>query len=230
MTFLTITADKIEMTTKTAYKSVLMTFWLLLVASGISYYISSDIGWHELLERLESFIKLSGPWAPLTYISFYSFRSLFFFPASVLTVIAGILFGPWFGLIFTIIGENISANISFVVGRYFMKDFDESIESRNRFINKAFCSTRKNGFMTVLIMRLSFAPFDLVGYFSGICNIRHKEFALGTLLGTIPGLLTYTMLGSSVGNFNLLFVVLATLIISLLIALFLRKTDMVLIS
>ncbi len=230
MAFPTITAGKLEITMKSTYKTVLMTFWLIIVTSAIIHFISSDLGWHELLERLESFIKLSGPWAPFTYIIFYSFRSLFFFPASVLTVIAGILFGPWFGLIFTIIGENISANISFVVGRYFMKDFDESIESRNRFINKAFCSTRKNGFLTVLIMRLSFVPFDLVGYFSGICNIRHKEFALGTFLGTIPGLLTYTMLGSAVGNFNLLFVALATLTLSLLIALLLRKNNKVLIS
>ena len=202
-----------------------MAFWFIIVAAGAIYFSSSALSLNELLGELQSFIKLSGPWAPLTYILFYSFRSLFFFPASVLTIIAGILFGPWFGLIFTIIGENISANVSFVVGRYFMRDFDESIESKNRFINKTFCHTRKNGFMTVLIMRLSFVPFDLVGYFSGTCNIRQKEFALGTFFGTIPGLLTYTMLGSSVANLNLLFVALATLIMSLLIALFLRKTN-----
>jgi uncharacterized membrane protein YdjX (TVP38/TMEM64 family) len=202
-----------------------MAFWLIIVASAIIFFVTSDRGLNELLAELKSFIKLSGPWAPFTYILFYSFRSLFFFPASVLTIIAGILFGPWFGFIFTIIGENISANISFVVGRYFMKDFGESIANKNRLISKAFCNTRKNGFLTVLIMRLSFVPFDLVGYFSGSCNIRQKEFALGTLLGTIPGLLTYTMLGSSVGNLDLLFVALTTLIVSLLIALFLRKAN-----
>jgi uncharacterized membrane protein YdjX (TVP38/TMEM64 family) len=202
-----------------------MAFWLIIVTSAIIFFVSSDRGLNELLAELKSFIKLSGPWAPFTYILFYSFRSLFFFPASVLTILAGILFGPWFGFIFTIIGENISANISFVVGRYFMKDFGESIENKNKLISKAFCNTRKNGFLTVLIMRLSFVPFDLVGYFSGSCNIRQKEFALGTLLGTIPGLLTYTMLGSSVGNLDLLFVALTTLIVSLLIALFLRKAN-----
>jgi uncharacterized membrane protein YdjX (TVP38/TMEM64 family) len=185
--------------------------------------MSSGLGSRELLDRLESLIRMSGAWAPLTYIVFYSFRSLLFFPASVLTIIAGILFGPWFGLLFTIIGENISANLSFVVGRYFMEDFDQSLESNNRFINTAFCSTRKNGFLTVLIMRLSFVPFDLVGYFSGVCNIKQKDFALGTLLGTIPGLLTFTMLGSSVRDLNLLFIGGAVLMVSLLTAMFLRK-------
>ena len=122
-------------------------------------------------------------------------------------------------------GFHSKHSVSFIVGRYFMKDFGESIENKNRFIHKAFSNTRKNGFLTVLIMRLSFMPFDLVGYFSGICNIKQKEFALGTLLGTIPGLLTYTMLGSSVGNINLLFVSVTTLIMSLLIAFFLRRTN-----
>ena len=202
-----------------------MAFWLTIIISAIIHFISTDISLKELLENLQSLIKSSGPWAPITYILFYSFRSLLFFPASLLTIFAGALFGPWFGLIFTMIGENISANISFIVGRYFMKDYDGSLENKSKFIDKAFCSTRKNGFLTILIMRLSFVPFDLVGYFSGICNIKQKEFALGTLLGTIPGLLTYTMLGSSVENLKYLFISGATLVISLLVALFLRRKN-----
>jgi uncharacterized membrane protein YdjX (TVP38/TMEM64 family) len=211
------------MKSKKAFKIILGSFWVTVIFLALYQYMSSGLGFRELLDRLESLIRMSGAWAPLTYIVFYSFRSLLFFPASVLTIIAGILFGPWFGLLFTIIGENISANLSFVVGRYFMEDFDQSLESNNRFINTAFCSTRKNGFLTVLIMRLSFVPFDLVGYFSGVCNIKQKDFALGTLLGTIPGLLTFTMLGSSVRDLNLLFIGGAVLMVSLLTAMFLRK-------
>lgn len=213
------------MATRITYKTILMAFWFIVVAAGAIHFSSSALSLDELLGELQVFIKLSGPWAPLTYIVFYSFRSLFFFPASILTIIAGILFGPWFGLIFTIIGENISANVSFVVGRYFMQDLGVSLEKKYKLIYKTFRNSRKNGFMTVLIMRLSFVPFDLVGYFSGTCNIRQKEFAVGTFLGTIPGLLTYTMLGSSVANLDLLFVALTTLIMSLLIALFLRKAN-----
>ncbi len=169
---------KIGMTPKRIYRMSLLSLWLIVISSGAIYLVKSGTGISELLAGVESFIKQSGSWAPLTYILFYSIRSLLFVPASILTIIAGILFGPWFGLIFTIVGENISANISFIVGRYFMEDFDGYLESRTRIIKKIFHGTRKNGFMAVLIMRLAFLPFDLVGYFSGICNIRQKHFAL----------------------------------------------------
>ena len=33
--------------------------------------------------KMEDFIRLSGPWAPLTYILFYSFRSLLFFVPNI---------------------------------------------------------------------------------------------------------------------------------------------------
>jgi uncharacterized membrane protein YdjX (TVP38/TMEM64 family) len=40
-------------------------------------------------------------------------------PATVLTVTGGLLFGPLQGLIFVLIGENLSANLSYIVGKYF---------------------------------------------------------------------------------------------------------------
>lgn len=217
------------MTTGRVYKIIIATFWLTIICVAFYLFLTSGLDFSHLLREVEALIRTSGPWAPLVYIVFYSFRSLLFFPASVLTVTAGILFGPWLGLIFTVIGENISANFSYLVSRYFMQDFDRYLDSKNRFFNKTFCHSRKNGFLTVLIMRLSFVPFDLVSYFAGMCNIRQRQFALGTFLGTIPGLLTFTLLGSSVRDVTLLFVGITTLIISLLIAFILKKTDLTLV-
>ncbi len=59
------------------------------------------------------------------------------------------------------------------------------------FVPRLTCKIQENGFLTVLIMRLTFLPFDLVGYSSGMCNIKQRDFALATVIGTIPGLLTF---------------------------------------
>jgi len=63
----------------------------------------------------KSFIEDSGVWGPIIYIMIYSFRSLVFFPASLLTAMAGLLFGPLIGIFSSVVGENISANISFML-------------------------------------------------------------------------------------------------------------------
>ena len=72
-------------------------------------------------------------------------------------------------------------------------------------------------------MRLAYLPFDFVGYSSGIFKLNQKDFALGTLLGTIPGLMAYTFLGSSLLNVNFLLLGAILLLASLSAAALLKK-------
>ena len=62
------------------------------------------------------------------------------------------LFGPWFGLLYTLIGENISANISFVVGRYLMSDLEGYIHNKNQIFSRIIEHIQGNGFLAVLFM------------------------------------------------------------------------------
>ena len=190
--------------TKPRIKIILFTLWVTVVGLAIYIYFSRESSIAEVVETLQRFIRQSGFWGPLIYVAGYAFRSLIFFPASILTISAGILFGPWLGILLTMIGENISANISFVVGRYFTADLLKYFSTKKRFVPRLTCKLQDNGFLTVLIMRLTFLPFDLVGYSSGMCNIKQRDFALATLIGTIPGLLTFVFLGGSILDFRYL--------------------------
>jgi len=179
-------------------KISLFAIWLMVLSFAIYSYLGSELSLSDVAGRLQEFIARHGVWGPIFYIAVYSFRSLILFPASLLSAISGLLFGPWYGILYTVIGENISANISFVVARYFGSGLIKHLGSRSKLIRSLDCKFRKNGFMAVLMMRLMYAPFDLVGYMSGLCNIRQREFALGTVLGTIPGLATFVLLGSAI--------------------------------
>jgi uncharacterized membrane protein YdjX (TVP38/TMEM64 family) len=179
-------------------KITLFAIWFTILSAAIYSYLMLEISLNELAGKLQEFVESYGVWGPILYIVVYSFRSLILFPASLLTAISGLLFGPWHGILFTIIGENISGNISFVVGRYFGSGLMKHLGSKIKVIRSLECKFRKSGFLTVLTMRLMYMPFDLVGYMSGVCNIRQREFALGTFIGTIPGLATFVLLGSAI--------------------------------
>ena len=185
-------------------KKVLLFFWGVALIAALYGYLNAGLTFNELVEFTQKLVQRSGVWAPIVYILIYSFRSLVFFPASLLTIISGMLFGPWFGLLYTLIGENISANISFVVGRYLLSDLEEYIHNKNQLFSRITNHIQGNGFLAVLFMRLAYLPFDLVGYSSGIFKLHQKDFALGTLLGTIPGLMAYTFIGSSLINIEFL--------------------------
>lgn len=204
-------------------KVALFALWTLVVVTLVLTYLKTGLSPRQAAERLQTGIGLAGMWGPLLYVAVYAFRSLVFFPASLLTVIGGLLFGPWLGLSLTLIGENISANVSFIVGRYFSAGILKYLGSRKQFVPRLTCTLRDNGFLAVLIMRLSYLPFDLVGYSSGMCNIKHRDFALGTLVGTLPGLATFAFLGSSITDPDNLMLTTLFFVVGLTIALVLKK-------
>ena len=203
-------------------KFAILILWVVALIGAFYGYLNAGLTFNELVELIQKIVQRSGIWAPAVYVLFYSFRSLVFFPASLLTIISGMVFGPWFGLLYTLIGENISANISFVVGRYLMSDLEGYIHKKNQIFSRTIEHIQGNGFLAVLFMRLTYLPFDLVGYSSGIFKLNQKDFALGTLLGTIPGLMAYTFLGSSFINLDFLLFGSSILLASLLGAMLLK--------
>jgi len=209
-------------------KTYLLLLWTTVLATVLIGAILRGLSPHEILDGLTLYLKELGIWGPLAYIGFYSVRSLFFFPASLLTITAGALFGPMQGLLLTMIGENISANLSFMVSRYFKASLLEYLSPSARLAAKIACYTEKNGLILVMVSRLVFLPFDLVSYGSGLSCIRQKDFALGTLIGTIPGLLTYTLLGSSLLDLRFLAMAAISLAGSLLLARYLKRKETVL--
>ena len=180
------------------FKKILLVIWASVVVSSIILYVTSGLSLNEVVVMIRKFIAGYGVWGPLIYIIGYSFRSLVFFPGSLLAVISALLFGPLNGFLFTLIGENISANISFVVGRYFGSSLMKFLGTKSKIIQSIESKFYENGFLAVLTMRLMFLPFDMVGYLSGVSRIRQRDFALGTFLGTIPGLATFILMGSSI--------------------------------
>jgi uncharacterized membrane protein YdjX (TVP38/TMEM64 family) len=57
---------------------------------------------------------------------------------------------------------------------------------------------RNNGFESVLLMYLVYAPLDLVSLLAGILRIDLRPFVLATMLGLMPATLSWVLLGASV--------------------------------
>ena len=57
---------------------------------------------------------------------------------------------------------------------------------------------RANGFEAVLITRFFFPPFDPVNYLAGFLSVGWKPFILATVLGSLPGTLSFVLLGASI--------------------------------
>ena len=175
---------------KHAPKLIGLTFWIVLIYWFQSYRIENGLSYTDLL--LETVDLLQA--APYLYIIAYTIRPLIFFPATLLTALSGALYGPIWGIIYTIFGENASANLAYWVGRFFGKD----LRLEDTIIGNWIEALRKRPFESVLFMRLFYVPFDLANYGSGILKVHWLSYFLATLIGIMPGLTVFVLLGSSI--------------------------------
>lgn len=181
-------------------KKILFIFWIILIVFSLYQLFTLGIPLSKYPDFIAAKVESFGIWAPVLFISLFAIRPIIFFPATILSLSAGVLFGPINAIFILIIAENLSSLVSYATGKYFGKSILDSLDKNNRFVHGFEKYFHKNGFMSVLMLRLLYAPFDLVGYFSGASNISYKSFALATIIGILPGLITAAFLGGSVYN------------------------------
>lgn len=173
-------------------KVIALIFWVSLIYSFQYYRITNDLSYSAVLLSLVDFFT-STLWGPVIYMGLYAVRPIILFPATLLTALSGTLFGFWWGIIFTILGENASANFAYWIGRFFGKD----MKLEDSVVGNWVKALRERPFGTVLFMRLFYVPFDLTNYGSGILKIKWLSYFSATLIGIIPGLTTFVALGAA---------------------------------
>jgi uncharacterized membrane protein YdjX (TVP38/TMEM64 family) len=181
--------------TKHWQKVAAATIWALLIGGLVYFMRANDLTLAELFLAALAWVE-DNPLAPLAYIVIYALRPLTLFSSVLLTLAGGFLFGPVWGVIYTVIGANLSATVAFFVGRYFGQGVLDD-ENAGGFMQRYARRLREHSFETVLIMRFVFLPYDLVNYLCGFLRISYWPFLLATALGSIPGTIAFVFLGAT---------------------------------
>jgi len=154
------------------------------------------INLQEILTNTLQWINDLGPSAAIVFMIIYMVATVFFFPASILTLGAGIIFDIFFGSLYVFIAASIGASLAFLVGRYIARGWVEKrIEGNPRFkaIDQA---VAEEGMKIVLLTRLSpIFPFNLLNYAYGLTKVTFRDYVIGTL-GILPGTIMYVYVGS----------------------------------
>jgi uncharacterized membrane protein YdjX (TVP38/TMEM64 family) len=108
----------------------------------------------------------------------------------LLTAIGAAIFGPYWGFVYVWIGAMIGASAAFWIGRTLGREFAASmIGDRLRRYDDAI---ERNGFATVLYLRLVYFPFTAMNFGMGLTKVRFQDYFFGTGLGIIVGTFIFT--------------------------------------
>jgi uncharacterized membrane protein YdjX (TVP38/TMEM64 family) len=177
-----------------ARKLCVLAGWVTLVIAWFVFQRRSELGPLAATQRL---IDLSAGrwWAVLAFLLLSVVRPLVLFPATLLTLAAGLLFGPIVGVIVAAAGANAAAMVGWAVARYLAPS---GVSSGRAIVQSWSDRLHRNSFEAVLLMRLLFLPYDLVNYGCGLLKVKWRPFILATAIGSLPGTIAFVLAGASV--------------------------------
>ncbi|MGX5024801.1 TVP38/TMEM64 family protein [Enterobacter sp. UPMP2060] len=137
------------------------------------------------------------------FITVFIAGTLLFFPASILTALAGWLFGVTGGTLIALLGGMMSSVLAFALGKSRLFPLAARLAVRNRYLNKGLLLTQQNGTAMVLLLRLSsVVPFALLNYSLGASGMSFRRYLAATVPGLIPGTFIYAGAGAAVSDVN----------------------------
>lgn len=199
-----------------------------------SYMRANNLTFIQMAEQLGTI--LTDRWyGPIIYIVVYMIRPLILFPASLLTILAGNIYGLWPGFLYGLLAGTISSLIPYAVGRWFSEEKDAPEEAEGNLFKRFIGLMRSNPFQAVLTMRLLFFPYDAVSVVAGNLRLPVAIFFAATAIGNLAGAFSFVGFGASIegnlveGNVSInpaiLGVSVLILIISIALSRYLKKRE-----
>ena len=141
-------------------------------------------------EALGRFLDTAGFWAPLVFILIYTAGICLFVPGTLLTGLGAAIFGPYWGFVYVWFGAMLGSSAAFVIGRTLGREFAASLIGDR--LKKYDEAIERNGFATVLYLRLVYFPFTPMNFGMGLTRVRFWDYFAGTGLGIIVGTFIFT--------------------------------------
>ena len=138
------------------------------------------------VEQLRTWADGAGSWFIALFWLCYVILTLFPLPRTIWTVSAGVLFGPVTGLAISLTALTVSAVIALLVVRGLLGEW-----MRPRLKHPAVAGINahleRRGWLAIASLRLVAAvPFSLLNYAAALTAISVGQFAVATLVGSIP--------------------------------------------
>jgi uncharacterized membrane protein YdjX (TVP38/TMEM64 family) len=141
-------------------------------------------------EALGQVLESAGYWAPLLFILVYTVGVCLFVPGTLLTTLGAAIFGAYWGFLYVWVGAMIGASAAFWIGRTLGREFAASLIGDK--LKKYDEAIERNGFATVLYLRLIYFPFTPMNFGMGLTRVRFRDYVFGTGLGIIVGTFIFT--------------------------------------
>lgn len=177
------------------HKKTAVLLVLLIALAALTWKLSTWLTPQQLQQALQQ----TGGWAPVLYIGLFILLPTFFFPVAVLALAGGLLFGLWWGSVYTFIGAVLNCALMFLLARYVGRSQVQRLVEQKlspQWQRRLQMADGKEGFLLLIILRLIPAvPYNLINYTFGLTGISFSSYLLASAIGIIPGTFAFINIG-----------------------------------
>jgi len=127
--------------------------------------------------------------------------TLLLLPLSLMTMLAGFLFGLAQGFVVIWVASLVASTAAFWIGRSLARPWIERKIHRKTTFIAIDRAIRRKGFLVVLLTRLVMVlPYPALNYSLGLTSVSTKDYLLATNIGGIPPFFLFVYLGTTVSD------------------------------
>lgn len=147
-------------------------------------------------DRLRRFGASYGVLLPLMYLAVWTVGP-FFLPGLPITLAGGVLFGPFWGVVYAALGSTCGAGLVFLVSRYLARDWVAKKLAGTRLMSLD-DKVARHGWKIVAFTRLiPVFSFSLLNYAFGLTRISFWPYLAATFVCTLPYTIAFVYFSSN---------------------------------
>jgi len=160
----------------------------------------SPIDWLNPETTAKLLDLLRSPAGALAFVPLYALWVTLLLPGVWASMLAGALYGTWWGSLIVFVGACLGAEAAFLLGRTWLRNW---ARRRLAAVPKLLAieqAVSREGLKLVLLTRLSPAfPFSLLNFAYGLSEVSLRDYSIG-LIGILPGTILFCGLGALAGD------------------------------
>ena len=206
-----------------------MKLWVFVGVVAVLLALNWAFGWSEMVSvdaavaQLRGVVDANPVLAGLVYVAVSIAGCVVLaLPGVIFALVAGTVFGAVWGTVLCWAAVALGACLSFVVGRFFLKDALKPKLAKNSALNKLLFdgAERSDVYLLAVTRLVPLFPYNLQNFAYGVTDIRFVPYAVYSAIFMLPGTAVYTVAAAGLveaENRLLYFAVAAILLVATLL-------------
>ncbi len=168
--------------------AIFVAFVIAVIVVGVTVPLPS-------VEQIRAAASEAGWWGAAVFVVGYGLVTLTPIPKNVVSIAAGLTWGLGVGVLLVYVGALIGAGLAFIIGRALGREAVERFTGAR--VARVDEVLRRRGLVALIGVRLvPVLPFTVINYTAALTGVRRRDYAIGTMVGILPGTIAYVAVGA----------------------------------